>query len=118
VPTCAEDGYPMVPIRDVGGGRYVWGCTNPWHPRVPGPCPACGHSGHPRTPIAGASPGAVCPVCRHRWYPFAPDSATAAVALGGGPPQQLAGLHLEERPQPVEGVGMQETKSPLDRERP
>jgi hypothetical protein len=75
VPTCVQDGYPMVPVRDIGAGRYGWGCTNPWHPRVPGPCPACGHSGHPRTPIAGANPMAACPACRHRWVPFGDQEA-------------------------------------------
>src|SRR3954469_12390565 len=25
VPTCVQDGYPMVPVRDIGAGRYGWG---------------------------------------------------------------------------------------------
>ncbi len=28
----------MVPVGEAGGGM-TWGCTNPWHPRDPGPCP-------------------------------------------------------------------------------
>ena len=36
MPICAEDKYPMVPVRD-GAGGIEWGCTNLWHPRAPGP---------------------------------------------------------------------------------
>jgi len=61
----------MVPVRDTGG-RITFGCTNPWHPQRPGPCPACRHRGRPRTPVAGMVTGgdARCPSCGHVWPPF------------------------------------------------
>jgi len=70
VPTCPEDGYPMVPVRDMGKAGFAWGCSNTWHPRAPAPCPACGHTGRPRDTAVGATRVAVCPVCRHQWVPF------------------------------------------------
>jgi hypothetical protein len=69
MPVCTKDGYPMVPVRD-GTGGIEWGCTNLWHPRMPGPCPACGNAGPVRTSTAGLSAEAICAICRHRWVPF------------------------------------------------
>ncbi|HEY9504685.1 MAG TPA: hypothetical protein VIQ27_01825 [Gemmatimonadales bacterium] len=69
MPICAEDKYPMVPVRD-GAGGIEWGCTNLWHPRAPGPCPACGNAGQVRTSTAGLYAEAICAICRHRWIPF------------------------------------------------
>jgi len=68
---CVEDGWPLVPVRDAGG-QITMGCTNPWHPRRPGPCPACGHRGRPRAPVTGMVNGgeARCPSCGHAWLPF------------------------------------------------
>jgi hypothetical protein len=70
--TCEADGYPMVPVREAAAGGIAWGCTNPWHPRAPEPCPACGHAGRPRSPTVGGLPVAVCPACRHQWVPTGP----------------------------------------------
>jgi hypothetical protein len=66
---CLDDRYPMIPIRETAAGEIRWGCTNPWHPRDPGPCPSCAHAGRPRTARAGINPEARCPKCRHQWLP-------------------------------------------------
>jgi hypothetical protein len=75
VPACAEDGYPMVPVRDAGAAGFVWECSNPWHPKVPGPCPACGDTGRPHSFTADATLVARCAACRHQWAP--PGAPTA-----------------------------------------
>jgi hypothetical protein len=59
----------MIPIRETIAGEIRWGCSNPWHPRDPGPCPSCGHQGRPRSAEAGFNPEARCPKCRHHWLP-------------------------------------------------
>jgi hypothetical protein len=69
---CAEDGYPMIPVRDKGPAGFAWGCSNPWHPAVPGPCPACGHTGRPHSSLlSGVMRVASCVACRHEWDPAA-----------------------------------------------
>jgi len=70
VAQCPEDGYPMVPVRESETGGVIWGCTSPWHPRTPGPCPACGHAGRPSTVLPGVSTVVRCSACRHEWVPF------------------------------------------------
>jgi hypothetical protein len=67
---CPDDGYPMVPVRESETGGVIWGCTSPWHPRAPGPCPACGHAGRASTVLPGVSTVVRCPECRHEWVPF------------------------------------------------
>jgi hypothetical protein len=69
VPVCPDDGYPMIPVRDTGPGGLAWGCSNPWHPSLPGPCPACGDQGRPRSSHVGGTAVACCTACRHRWQP-------------------------------------------------
>ena len=69
MPTCGDDGYPMVPIRDTGVGGITWGCTNPWHARAPEPCPECGYAGRPRSGMVGLTLMAICLACHHRWVP-------------------------------------------------
>jgi len=61
----------MVPVGETSGGQMSWGCTNPWHPRDPGPCPKCGNHGHhARTSGLSATPEARCRICGHEWVPF------------------------------------------------
>jgi hypothetical protein len=67
--SCPDDGYPMVPVGELSGAGMKWGCTNPWHPRDPGPCPKCGNSGRPRTSAIHGNPEARCPSCGHEWLP-------------------------------------------------
>jgi hypothetical protein len=59
----------MIPVRETVAGAISWGCTNPWHPRDPGPCPRCYHGGLPHTAQARGKPEARCPKCRHQWEP-------------------------------------------------
>jgi len=70
MPTCPDDGYPMVPVREIGGGQMKWECTNPWHPHDPGPCPQCGNPERPRASATGANPEARCRICGHQWLPL------------------------------------------------
>jgi len=70
MPTCPDDGYPMVPVREIGRGQMKWACTNPWHPHDPGPCPQCGNPERPRASATGANPEARCRICGHQWLPL------------------------------------------------
>jgi hypothetical protein len=69
MPVCAQDGYPMIPVRDNGPAGFAWGCSNPWHPAAPGPCPACGDAGLPHSSLSGVTRVASCVACRHQWDP-------------------------------------------------
>jgi hypothetical protein len=70
VPRCPEDGYPMVPVGETREGQIKWGCSNPWHPRDPGPCPQCGHAEPHRSALtAGNGREARCTACAHEWVP-------------------------------------------------
>ncbi len=80
MPNCGDDGYPMVPVRDIGAGRYAWGCTNPWHPRVLEACPACGDTGHPKVSTVGNVRMAACPACRVQWVPFSAEAKPEGLA--------------------------------------
>jgi hypothetical protein len=60
----------MIPVRETMAGQIRWGCTNPWHPRDPGPCPGCDYSGRPHTAEVSANPMARCPKCHHQWLPI------------------------------------------------
>jgi len=72
MPLCLDDRYPMIPVRETAAGQIRWGCTNPWHPRDPGPCPHCGHAGPHRSALtAGKGREASCTACRHEWVPDA-----------------------------------------------
>jgi len=71
VPVCADDGYPMIPVRDNGSAGFLWGCSNPWHPAAPGPCPACGDVARPHSSASGVTRVASCVACRHQWDPAA-----------------------------------------------
>ena len=71
MPTCADDGYPMVPVGE-SGGQMKWGCSNLWHPHRPGSCPNCGHAGRPRSSLRQASDHARCAKCGHEWMPALP----------------------------------------------
>jgi hypothetical protein len=68
MPNCKADGYPMVPVRETDAGM-TWECTNPWHPRNPGPCPGCGDSGRVRSQAQGPDATARCARCGHEWRP-------------------------------------------------
>jgi hypothetical protein len=70
MPQCIDDRYPMIPVRETAAGQIRWACSNPWHPRDPGPCPACGHSGRPGSVGLGPNPEARCRKCRQPWKPF------------------------------------------------
>jgi len=71
VPTCSEDGYPMVPVGETLAGQMKWGCTNPWHPRNPRSCPNCGHPGPHRSALTGTLGKEARRLgCDHRWTPF------------------------------------------------
>jgi hypothetical protein len=59
----------MIPVRDNGPAGFAWGCSNPWHPSVPGPCPGCGHAGRPHSSLSGVTPVASCVACRLQWNP-------------------------------------------------
>jgi hypothetical protein len=69
VHVCPDDGYPMIPVRDNGPAGFAWGCSNPWHPTLPGPCPACGDHTRPRSSRVGGTAVAFCAACKHRWQP-------------------------------------------------
>jgi hypothetical protein len=69
MPTCAEDGYPMIPVSELHAGGMKWGCSNPWHPRHPGRCPSCGRTERAASTAVSDSLEARCRRCGHQWLP-------------------------------------------------
>lgn len=70
MPTCPEDGYPMIPVSEPHRGQLKWGCSNPWHPRDPGPCAKCGGSRRAASAATiGGGLNARCRICGHEWLP-------------------------------------------------
>jgi hypothetical protein len=59
----------MIPVRETAAGQIRWACSNPWHPRDPGPCPSCSYPGRHRTASVSVNPEARCPKCGHQWVP-------------------------------------------------
>ena len=65
---CRSDGYPLRDVTTHDSTSREWMCTNPWHPKDPGPCPQCG-SRIPKAPFL-AEDIAECRRCRHHWLPL------------------------------------------------
>ena len=59
----------MIPVRDNRPSGFSWGCSNPWHPVLPGPCPACGDARRPHSSVSALARVASCVACRHQWDP-------------------------------------------------
>jgi hypothetical protein len=66
---CSYDGYPMESMAELGNEHVEWLCTNPWHPKAPGPCPNCGTRHRPRVAAIARNPKALCSECGAIWQP-------------------------------------------------
>lgn len=72
---CPSDGYPMRAHEQLGSSEVEWECTNPLHPRNPGPCPVCGYAGPHRRAYIAKNPPARCGRCDHEWESFPDESS-------------------------------------------
>lgn len=61
---CPECGFAMIVSRESGPVR----CSNPFHPRHPGPCPN-GHRGPMEKATLGPSKEILCRTCGAVWTP-------------------------------------------------